>query len=356
MGVNNAVLISVMTPHQFIGGFEGNISGCMWHGQPLGCQFVVPRRNPELHMQSDALFYHGPNLCMANNFRRVRVVKSNNRQLAVMMTMEASTNYPSFDDPVFMDQFDLEMSYRRESQLPVSYLREDQVESWSHDPLVPFEERSDSPVYVQSNCQTMSGRDARVRRLMEFHDLGIRSFGGCLNTEGNSGTKEDKIDIYRRHKICIVIENSLVTDYVTEKLYDAFVAGCVPLYLGAPNIADVLPDPEAIIDYRKFGSTAMLRKEILRVSGSKSVWESKVAWRRRPLDQLNPNFQAQVQRTKGPSMQCQLCSMLQDVLAGNRSLVQQFRSGWQYRSEVQKEMEMSMLVSKLAETLELPWP
>ena len=56
---------------------------------------------------------------MAENHRHVRVVKSNSRQLAVMMTMEASTNYPSFDDPVFMDQFDLEMSYRREVQ--VSY-------------------------------------------------------------------------------------------------------------------------------------------------------------------------------------------------------------------------------------------
>lgn len=51
---------------------------------------------------------------MANNMRRMRVVKSRKTQLAVMMTMEASTNYPSFDDPVFMDQFDIEMSYRRE--------------------------------------------------------------------------------------------------------------------------------------------------------------------------------------------------------------------------------------------------
>lgn len=62
---------------------------------------------------ADALFYHGPNLCMAKDFRRVRVVKSHSSQLAVMMTMEASTNYPCFDDPVFMDQFDLEMSYRQ---------------------------------------------------------------------------------------------------------------------------------------------------------------------------------------------------------------------------------------------------
>lgn len=38
----------------------------------------------------------------------------------------------------------------------------------------------------------------------------------------------------------------------------------------------------------------MLRKEILRVSHNKSVWERKVVWRRKPLDQLSPSFQAQV--------------------------------------------------------------
>lgn len=47
-----------------------------------------------------------------------------------------------------------------------------------------------------------------------------------------------------------VQENSIATDYVTEKLYDAFVAGCVPVYYGAPNIEDLLPDPDSIIDYR----------------------------------------------------------------------------------------------------------
>lgn len=41
-----------MTPHQFVGGFKGNISGCEWRGQPLGCEFVVPKRNPALHAQS----------------------------------------------------------------------------------------------------------------------------------------------------------------------------------------------------------------------------------------------------------------------------------------------------------------
>ncbi|EIE20569.1 hypothetical protein COCSUDRAFT_57715 [Coccomyxa subellipsoidea C-169] len=272
---------------------------------------------------------------MAKNYRQVRVVKSSSRQLAVMMTMEASTNYPCFDDPVFMDQFDLEMSYRQESQLPLSYLRGDQVEIWTEDPVTPFEERSDSPAYVQSNCKTVSGRDARVRRLMEYRDLKIRSYGSCLNTEGTSGTKESKIDIYRRHKVCIVMENSIAMDYVTEKLYDAFVAGCVPL---------------------KFGSTAALRKEILRVSGDKAVWESKVAWRKKPLSELSPAFQAQVEGTRKPSMQCQLCSTVRDILAGNTTLVQQFRSGWRYRSEWQVAEEMNSLKSKLKDVLEMPFP
>jgi hypothetical protein len=48
-------------------------------------------------------------------------------------------------------------------------------------------------------------------------------------------------------------ENSIAPDYVTEKLYDAFVGGCVPIYYGATNIQNFLPDPESIVDYRRVG-------------------------------------------------------------------------------------------------------
>ncbi|CAL8464974.1 g4509 [Coccomyxa elongata] len=334
------VIVSVMTPQQFVSGFNGSIPGCEWQGQSLGCHYVVPRNDPRLHMRSDAVFYHGPNLCLEYHNNGTRVVKSTRRQLAVLMTMESAAYYPCFDDPVFMGPFDLEISYRREAQLPISYLRKDHVEGWRHDALVPFEERSDSPVYVQSNCMPQVKRDNIVRNLMKFPDLNIRSFGRCLNTEGLvNGTKEDKVDIYRRHKICIVMENSIATDYVTEKLYDAFVAGCVPLYYGAPNIEDLLPDPDSIIDYRVLGSTAAVRKEILRVMGNKEVWESKVAWRKKRLGQLSPAFQAQVLALAQPSVQCQLCSLLADNRAGNMTLVQQFHDSWEYRSDEEKRLE-----------------
>jgi hypothetical protein len=66
-------------------------------------------------------------------------------------------------------------------------------------------------------------------------------------------------------------ENSLVTDYVSEKLFDAFVAGCVPLYYGALNIEDFLPDPESIIDYRQ-AAQRLIHAAVAEVRSSTSPW------------------------------------------------------------------------------------
>ena len=70
-----------------------------------------------------------------------------------------------------------------QSQLPITYLRNDHMDAWMHDPVVPFEQRLDSPAFVQSNCWAASGRDATVGHLMKFRDLNIRSYGrraACL--------------------------------------------------------------------------------------------------------------------------------------------------------------------------------
>lgn len=57
----------------------------------------------------------------------------------------------------------------------------------------------------------------------------------------------------RAYKFAIVYENAVVPGYLTEKIFDAFFAGCVPIYRGAPDVLDYLP-PETFIDDRKFAS------------------------------------------------------------------------------------------------------
>jgi hypothetical protein len=61
-----------------------------------------------------------------------------------------------------------------------------------------------------------------------------------------------KIDVLKQCKFCLCYENtSNMNGYITEKIFDCFQAGCVPVYLGAPNIDSCIPN-NCFIDFKKF--------------------------------------------------------------------------------------------------------
>lgn len=70
-----------------------------------------------------------------------------------------------------------------------------------------------------------------------------------------------KNEILAAHKYAICFENvSNLKGYVTEKIFDCFFSGTIPVYYGAENISDYVPK-ECYIDYREFSShDAMLSK------------------------------------------------------------------------------------------------
>lgn len=56
------------------------------------------------------------------------------------------------------------------------------------------------------------------------------------------GLVDHKVPYLRQYKFSICYENMLNSGgYITEKIFDSFVAGCVPVYLGAQNIAKYIP-------------------------------------------------------------------------------------------------------------------
>lgn len=66
------------------------------------------------------------------------------------------------------------------------------------------------------------------------------------------GRIERKLPTLRRHRFCICFENAQrIPGYITEKMIDCLMAGCVPLYWGAPDIADHV-DERCYLDYRSF--------------------------------------------------------------------------------------------------------
>jgi hypothetical protein len=63
-----------------------------------------------------------------------------------------------------------------------------------------------------------------------------------------------KLELLQRYRFTIAYENcDKDNGYLTEKLFDALLAGCVPVYLGSPSIGRFVP-ADAFIDVRRFRS------------------------------------------------------------------------------------------------------
>jgi hypothetical protein len=88
-----------------------------------------------------------------------------------------------------------------------------------------------------------------------------------------SGCKVDLISKYR-YNICF--ENSIYPGYITEKLLEAKVAGCIPIYYGSDTVNTDF-NPNCFINYNKFGNPSELLEEIIKIENERSLFDSLVS-------------------------------------------------------------------------------
>ncbi|KKP27048.1 MAG: hypothetical protein UR12_C0033G0003 [candidate division TM6 bacterium GW2011_GWF2_30_66] len=132
------------------------------------------------------------------------------------------------------------------------------------DKIVPFNEKK---LCVMMNANkdsshkySLYGERRKVIQFFEYNhsqdfDLygswwtGLKNYRGYVNS---------KVDCMKNYRFCYAYENMCnVKGYVTEKIFNAFTAGCVPIYWGADNITDYIPK-NCFIDRRDFTSDEQL--------------------------------------------------------------------------------------------------
>lgn len=70
------------------------------------------------------------------------------------------------------------------------------------------------------------------------------------------GEIENKSSVYQKAKFAYCFENvANLPDYISEKIFDCFINGCVPVYWGSNTIGDHIPS-NCYIDRRNFKTTA----------------------------------------------------------------------------------------------------
>jgi len=81
---------------------------------------------------------------------------------------------------------------------------------------------------------------------------------------------EDKIKTMSDYKFSICFENVAYPGHITEKIIDCFVAGVIPIYLGAPDVENFIPK-DTFIDMREFKNFDDLNKHLLEISEEKAL-------------------------------------------------------------------------------------
>ncbi|KAF9908958.1 hypothetical protein EC991_009258 [Linnemannia zychae] len=100
--------------------------------------------------------------------------------------------------------------------------------------------------FMVSNCEAKNSRKELMDKLVK--DAGAHSYGKCgknrevpveLQKEGWDTLKTKTLAPY---PFGLAAENSNCVGYITEKFYDVLASGAIPVYFGASDIADFVPE------------------------------------------------------------------------------------------------------------------
>ena len=102
-----------------------------------------------------------------------------------------------------------------------------------------------------------------IRFLLRKTKIDILFKPNFLSYRGRVNSKKETL---QRYKFSICYENAKdIPGYITEKIFDSFFAGCVPIYWGANNIQEKIPK-ECFIDKRDFSTYEELYEFMKNVS------------------------------------------------------------------------------------------
>ncbi|XP_047538823.1 alpha-(1,3)-fucosyltransferase C-like [Vanessa atalanta] len=243
----------------------------------------------------DAIAFNGRNI---DTLTKSQLPKTRSqRQKFIYFNMESADNYPVCDD-IFDGFFNWTSTYRLDSDIPYPYI---QIRNSDGEVVGPREKmnwavsktlndeyletklqnKSKAVAWFVSHCSSRSGRREyahQLRRALRAHGLTLDIYGACgpLKCPRHQKNSCDSI-LESNYFFYLSFENSLSTDYVTEKLLTALQHDAVPIVLGGADYSRFLP-PGSYLNARSASPTA-LANMIAKLMSSKEynqffLWKS----------------------------------------------------------------------------------
>ena len=194
-------------------------------------------------------------------------------QLSAVVCKEPSHIDAGIDNKEAYSQYDFILSYSPIASHRILYLKtyyDGKYFAKNFQGLVsiyqrPVPKKERGILYLFSNCNTLSKRDAYAQQMMKI--VKIDAPGKCLHNiemsvaprKGKSWN-EGKLEFMEQYKFILAFENSDYPHFITEKIFHAYFSGVVPVIRGPKEgrhyvpehsaiFADDFDSPEALAEY-----------------------------------------------------------------------------------------------------------
>lgn len=216
---------------------------------------------------------------------------------SVLRSMESSHYYPENHIAVARGKgYNVIMTTSLSSDVPVGYF------SWAeYDIMAPIQPKTEKALAAAfiSNCGAHNFRLQALEQLQKLN-VPVDSYGGCHR---NRDGRVNKVEALKRYKFSLAFENSNEEDYVTEKFFQSLVAGAIPVVVGAPNIQDYAPAPNAIIHIKTIAEISLAAQTIKYLASNTTAYNERLRWK---FEGPSDSFKALVDMAAVHSS-CRLC-------------------------------------------------
>ena len=255
----------------------------------------------------------------------------NRKQLWGMFSVEHAGQFPMLYDKRVQAAIDMTISYHSASDVRVSWMCPEDggkgFPSYFGRPTPPTFARPFLLAAVASRC-----RNDWMAYVNELEGMlppaRFARFGFCWGENSRfvpavGNMYESKIHALSKAKFVLVFENTKsITDYVTEKLSHALLAGAVPVVWGAPNVREFLPSNDSAIvvsGTELERSPQALASLLLRLDKDDDALARFHAWRSRPRSDLSPGFQWMLSHCVTRVGGCDACAWVREQRRHRRS-------------------------------------
>ena len=174
--------------------------------------------------------------------------------------------------------------------------------------------------YIARNCHPKNNRNDVIQELQKVIDIVAPStcFHNMEWPQCGDGPCS-KIEFLRGYKIYLAFENGDSPGFITDKIYHAYAAGVLPVWLGTRDIEDVVPK-HSYINVDDFTWTIDLAIYLAEVLKNETLYNSYFEWKWKPFDEEFVRKNRMIWKVGFPCRLCNYVDTLQRGLRWNHGL------------------------------------